>query len=313
MTAFVVAALVAVLGLLALLRWRRLLPVDLPNERSLHTRPTPRIGGLALLPAVLAGAWLGGVRDFDSGVLLICAAALFVVSVGDDRYGLGVGLRLLAHIGAALGFCLWLLGPLPVAVLAALGLVWLVNLYNFMDGANGLAGGMALIGFGALALASGNAPLGWAIAGAAAGFLCFNIDPARVFLGDAGSVPLGLLAGGLGLLGAVRGDWPLWFPLLVFSPFIVDATATLLRRLLRGEKVWQAHREHYYQRLVRMGWSHRRLALTEYVLMATVATSALALLAAPLLGQWLGVAAWGLVYAGLMYWIDRLWQRNQAG
>lgn len=312
MTAFSVAALVAVLGLLALLRWRRLLPMDMPNDRSLHAWPTPRIGGLALFPSLLAGAWLGGVHDLDSGVLLVCAAALFVVSVGDDRYSLGVGVRLLVHVGAALGFCLWLLGPVPVAGLAVLGLVWLINLYNFMDGANGLAGGMTLIGFGALAMAMDNQPLAWATAGAAAGFLCFNFDPARVFLGDAGSVPLGLLAGGLGLLGVVYGYWPVWFAPLVFSPFIVDATTTLLRRLLRGEKIWQAHREHYYQRLVRMGWSHRRLALAEYALMITVAVTALMLLAVPPLWQWGGVVAWGVIYAVLMRWIDSLWQRNHV-
>jgi UDP-N-acetylmuramyl pentapeptide phosphotransferase/UDP-N-acetylglucosamine-1-phosphate transferase len=95
------------------------------------------------------------------------------------------------------------------------------------------------------------------VAAAAAGFLCFNFHPARIFMGDVGSVPLGFTAGALGLVGWRSGAWPLWFPLLVFAPFILDATVTLLRRALRGEKVWQAHRSHYYQRMVQMGLGHR--------------------------------------------------------
>lgn len=310
MIAFLAAAAASVVLLLALLRWRHLLPVDQPNARSLHVNPTPRIGGLGLFPALLIGAALGG--PGDGAWLLGCATLLFLVSLADDRYGLGVAPRFLAHAGAAAAFCLWLFGTGPLAWLAMLGMVWIVNLYNFMDGANGLAGGMALIGFAALALAGGETSLAWAVSGAAAGFLVFNFDPARVFLGDAGSVPLGLLAGGLGLLGVTHGDWPLWFPVLVFSPFIVDASVTLLRRLLRGEKVWQAHREHYYQRLVRMGWSHRRLALAEYVLMLASAGSALALLTVAPGWQWCGVAVWGGIYLLLMFSIDRLWRKKEA-
>jgi hypothetical protein len=96
-------------------------------------------------------------------------------------------------------------------------------------------------------------------------FLLLNFSPARVFMGDAGSVPLGFLAGGIGIAGWRTVSWPAWFPLLVFSPFVVDASVTLARRMfMRRERFWHPHREHYYQRLVRMGWSHRRLALTEY-------------------------------------------------
>jgi UDP-N-acetylmuramyl pentapeptide phosphotransferase/UDP-N-acetylglucosamine-1-phosphate transferase len=93
---------------------------------------------------------------------------------------------------------------------------------------------------------------------AAAVFLKANFHPARIFLGDVGSVPLGFLAGALGALGVYRDLVPVWFPFVVFAPFFVDATVTLLRRMLRGERFWQAHREHYYQRLVQMGWGHRR-------------------------------------------------------
>src|SRR5207344_2645488 len=110
--------------------------------------------------------------------------------------------------------------------------------------------------------------LAWSISAAAAGFLIFNFPPAKIFMGDVGSIPLGFLAGAIGVTGWQQGLWPLWFPLVVFAPFIVDATVTLARRVLRGEAVWQAHRSHYYQRIILTGWSHRRTALAEYALMA---------------------------------------------
>jgi len=162
--------------------------------------------------------------------------------------------------------------------LLILAVGWITNLYNFMDGSDGLAGGMSVIGFGAYALAAGASPLATVslcIAAAAGAFLVFNFHPARIFLGDVGSIPLGFLAGALGLVGW-RGDaWPLWFPLLVFAPFIADATVTLARRAARGERVWQAHREHYYQRLVRSRLGHRGTAALAYVAMGLCAAAAL--------------------------------------
>jgi UDP-N-acetylmuramyl pentapeptide phosphotransferase/UDP-N-acetylglucosamine-1-phosphate transferase len=197
---------------------------------------------------------------------------------------------------------------------ALLAIVWVTNLYNFMDGMNGLAGGMAVFGFGTLALgadaagASDIAVLAGCIAAGAGGFLLFNFHPARIFLGDVGSIPLGFLAAVLGMDGVRRDLWPLWFPLVAFSPFIVDASVTLLRRGLRGERVWQAHREHYYQRLVRMGWSHRHTALAEYGLMATMVTLALFLRAAPTMQQAAGLAVAVAIYLVLAFAVDRRWR-----
>src|SRR5690606_10611586 len=139
-------------------------------------------------------------------------------------------------------------------------------LYNFMDGSDGLAGGMAVIGFGAggaAAWLAGDAALPpghLCVAAAAAASLVFNRPPPRTFLGGAGSVPLAFLAAALGSFGWRAGCWPAWFPVLVFAPFVIDATLTLARRIARRERIWQAHRDHYYQRLVRMGWGHRRTA-----------------------------------------------------
>jgi UDP-N-acetylmuramyl pentapeptide phosphotransferase/UDP-N-acetylglucosamine-1-phosphate transferase len=136
--------------------------------------------------------------------------------------------------------------------------------------------------------------------------LLFNFDPARIFMGDVGSIPLGFLAASLGLVGIQREVWPLWFPVLVFAPFIVDATVTLLRRAWRREKIWQAHREHYYQRLVQSGWSHRKLALHEYALMAAISASACWMLDWPPVAQAAGLAVWLLVLGGLMRKIDEV-------
>ncbi|HYY61762.1 MAG TPA: glycosyl transferase, partial [Burkholderiales bacterium] len=176
---------------------------------------------------------------------------------------------------------------------------------------------MALIGFGAYAIAAGAAgdmPLAAAsvaLAAAAAAFLLLNFPPARIFLGDVGSVPLGFLAAALGLAGWRDDVWPLWFPLLVFAPFIGDATLTLLRRAIRRERVWRAHREHYYQRLVLMGAGHRGTALLGYGLMAICAGAALyARTEAPAVQAAVVVpAAVALIAAAA--WIDVRWSRHE--
>jgi UDP-N-acetylmuramyl pentapeptide phosphotransferase/UDP-N-acetylglucosamine-1-phosphate transferase len=222
-----------------------------------------------------------------------------VVSFADDRRSLPIAVRLGAHLVAAVAIAFTSVpGPWPVAIGAAVVIAWMTNLYNFMDGADGLAGGMGVFGFATLAVgaASGNdVPLAWTcacIASACAGFLLHNFPPARVFLGDAGSIPLGFLAGALGVIGAARHAWPPWFPVIAFAPFIVDATMTLARRALRGEKFWRAHRTHAYQRLVLAGWTHRRLALSAYAVMALSSTCALLALGAGPSGRSAIIAIW---------------------
>ena len=150
-----------------------------------------------------------------------------------------------------------------------------------------------------------------ALAGSALGFLLFNWR-GRIFMGDGGSVPLGFLAAGLGLAGWLAGTWALWFPALVFAPFIVDASVTLLRRQRRGERVSLAHRDHYYQRAVRMGTSHARVALGEYALMLVCAVCALALPHFDRIGQALIFATIALLFLLLMRLIDSRWQRHLA-
>jgi UDP-N-acetylmuramyl pentapeptide phosphotransferase/UDP-N-acetylglucosamine-1-phosphate transferase len=185
----------------------------------------------------------------------------------------------------------------------------MTNLYNFMDGVDGFAGGMSVIGFSALGYLAwrGGHPtilaLSLLVAVAGAGFLVYNMPPACIFLGDVGSVPMGFLAAALTVIGVHDGLFDIWVPLLIFSPFIVDATVTLFRRLLRGAKIWQAHREHYYQRLVLAGWGHRKTVLAEYVLMLACGLSAVVYGYIGEAGRLAILAGWALAYAGLAYMV----------
>lgn len=295
-----------------LLRRRHVLPMDHPNARSLHVTPTPRIGGLGIMAGMaVASLWLG---DISALPVTLGALGLTAVSLVDDARGLSVRLRFLAHFIAAVG-CLLALGVTGWGLLAGtLGMVWMTNLYNFMDGSDGLAGGMAVIGFGVLALAAwlGGVPelaaLCAAIAAAALAFLRFNFPPARLFMGDAGSIPLGFMAAALGIYGALQNAWPWPLPLLVFSPFIVDASVTLIRRALRGEKVWQAHRSHYYQRVVLLGATHKQLALSAYGLMLLMAVMAMVLLAKPEFAVMIFILA-AMIYLVIFGAIDQRWRR----
>lgn len=291
--------------------------LDRPNPRSLHEAPMPRTGGLGLHAGALLA--LGIIAPRLPTALWIAFAVLLVVSFFDDLRGIPALWRFVLHLAVSALFSAALLtgeyGILTVAA-AALAIAWMANLYNFMDGSDGLAGGMALIGFsfyGAAAWFAGStefALVNFSIAAAAAAFLVFNFHPARIFLGDAGSVPLGFLAAALGLIGWLQHDWTWWFPILVFSPFVVDASVTLARRLLQREKVWQAHRDHYYQRLVQLGWGHRKTALAEYALMLACGVLALAALASPATLQAGLLAAATAVYLGLLVAIERAWHRR---
>lgn len=308
------AALACAGVILFLLKRGRALPLDEPNERSLHAVPVPRIGGLG----IVAGTLIAFALSSAAPMIAVLTAALAAISFADDRSHLPVAVRFAAHGVAAAVFVLVTLPDAHPAVQAVLvvAIVWMTNLYNFMDGSDGLAGGMAVFGFGAYALGAwlaGDAVfaiVATSITAAAAVFLAFNFHPAKIFMGDAGSIPLGFLAAALGILGWHAGHWPLWFPVLVFSPFIVDATLTLARRLLRGEAFWRAHRTHYYQRLVQLGWGHRDTALAEYALMGACGACALWALEQAPATQWSAVGAAALAYVVLAVLVDSAWRRH---
>lgn len=297
----------------------RLGRLDHPNERSLHQTPVPRTGGLGVLLGTIV-AWillaLFGQGAADLSWLAAAMALVAGVSFLDDLGHLHPGVRLSAHVLAAMllicGGLGWHLIDLPgltlaVPVFAWVGLtillvVWMINLYNFMDGMDGFAGGMAVFGFGALAALGwlggepGYAAAALGIASAAAGFLTINFPPARIFLGDVGSSTLGLLGAGFSLWGAELGLFPLWTAALAFSPFIVDATWTLLARLAKGERIWEPHRSHHYQRLVLAGWGHRKTLLRSYLVMAGAAACAVASPDLATREQWMLLGAWAIIY-----------------
>jgi UDP-N-acetylmuramyl pentapeptide phosphotransferase/UDP-N-acetylglucosamine-1-phosphate transferase len=302
--------------ILALLKRGSRLPLDHPNERSLHEAPVPRVGGIGIVAGTLLAFLLLRAELLLAGVV----AALAAVSYADDHAHLPIVARFAAHAvaAAALVYVMAPDVPLPWQAACVLATVWMTNLYNFMDGSDGLAGGMALFGFGAYALAAwlaGDvvlATVAASIAIAAAAFLAFNFPPAKIFMGDAGSIPLGFLAAALGLLGWRAGHWPLWFPVLVFSPFIVDATFTLARRMLRRERFWRPHRTHYYQRLVQLGWGHRNTALAEYALMSGCGAGALWALGQAATAQAAMLVVAALVYVVLAALVDSAWRRHSV-
>ncbi|MBL8520188.1 MAG: glycosyltransferase family 4 protein [Betaproteobacteria bacterium] len=292
--------------------------MDRPNERSLHSTIRPRVGGAGLLAGAAAALWILSPAAVASApwiwILGGCMLALFLLSLADDLVGLNTWIRLACHALVALAFLTIVeAGPtapwMPTAWAAAAcvaGGVWWTNLNNFMDGADGLAGGMATFGLLSLGLvALTEKPAGEAIgllalalSGASAGFLLLNFQPARVFMGDAGSIPLGFAAAALSWLGTLHALWPWWFGPAVFSVFIVDATVTLLRRIASGQRFWQAHRDHYYQRLILAGWSHRRTCVVYYFLM--LASTICALLAKSSTAPWTWLTGVVITYAALI-------------
>jgi Fuc2NAc and GlcNAc transferase len=253
--------------------------LDRPNARSSHTRITPRGGGIAIVAVTLVGvtalATLG-IVPWNLGLALIVGGGMVaLIGLLDDVRSISAAARAGIHTIAAI-VAVWLLGGLPrlaygtgdVAMgwvggaLAAVGIVWMTNLYNFMDGIDGLAASQAVTTAGAAGLllwASGDAGMAtvaWLVASAALGFLAWNWSPARIFMGDVGSGFLGFLFGTLALATENRGSLPLLCWALLLGVFLVDATATLLRRIAAGEAWYKPHREHCYQIASRLWGDH---------------------------------------------------------
>ena len=263
--------------------------MDIPNERSSHSVPTPRGGGVAIVLSFLAVLPVLGVMQWLPWPFVIgivgAGAGVAVLGFLDDHGHIAARWRLLGHFSSAAWALYWLGGLPPLVlfgfsldlgvighILAAVYIVWLLNLYNFMDGIDGVAsveaicvcaGGAllyVLLGQPALALV----PV--LLAAAVAGFLCWNFPPARIFMGDAGSGFLGLILAVLSLQAAWFKAELLWSWVILLGVFVVDATFTLLRRLLRGDKVYEAHRSHAYQYASRQFGAHRPVTLAVLVI-----------------------------------------------
>ena len=324
-TALASAALV---GLVRVLLLRHDI-LDRPNARSSHVAPTPRGGGLGVLAALLP-VWVaipfflpatstpGGLATAHWAIPL---AALLLAGVSwiDDLMSIGPLPRLGAQFAAAAAgifliegvvFQGLLPGPLD-GIVVAIGWVWFMNLFNFMDGIDGISGvealtiGAGLLLVGMIGMPSLDATHGQAlaVAAAAAGFLVWNWPPARIFLGDSGSVPLGYLLGWLLLTQAASGAWQAAIILPLY--YLADATITLLRRIARGEKFWHAHRDHFYQAAIKRGLSHARVStvigVVNLLLIGLALLSILTDQAAP--WPWLALLAAGILVALLLAWL----------
>lgn len=271
--AFGVTAAVTMAVLWASRHWRL---VDVPNERSAHSSPTPTLGGVGISAGLAAGLLAAPVPGAWVRALLVALVILLVSAVDDLGRPLSVVHKLLLQLAAAVSWVIlapaisiqltgeWVLTPGPItAVLTVLWLLWLMNVFNFMDGIDGLTVTQtAAMSLGlAMLLVTTDSPLLWVpvvVIAACLGFLLFNAPPARIFMGDVGSLSLGFVLGTMTLAAAGKGI-PLWLSSLPLTAYVVDTSYTVVRRRLRGENVLRAHKEHLYQRLVQAGWSHLRV------------------------------------------------------
>jgi UDP-N-acetylmuramyl pentapeptide phosphotransferase/UDP-N-acetylglucosamine-1-phosphate transferase len=307
--AIVVALSLAGIAVLLIRRHARRLPQARPDGRGLHDRPVTRVGGLAILAGSMPAAVLAPPALPGPGLAwLACIVAVAAVSLADDIRGVAASRRFAVHVAAAAVVAWIAYGISAPGLLATLVIAWGANLYNFMDGSDGLAGAMAVTGFGtyAAAAAIGGAPWGGfaAIAVATLPFLVANRPPAAMFMGDVGAVPLGFAAAALGVGGIAVGSWPAWVPPLAFLPFLADATVTIVARVRRGERVWEPHRGHFYQRLNLSGAGHRgTLALYAADMLACAALAVACLALRPAAG-WAALAVACLAHAGLFAAID---------
>jgi Fuc2NAc and GlcNAc transferase len=256
--------------------------LDRPNERSSHSLPTPRGGGVAIVIAsgiaILALALLRVVEPHLATALLGGGIAVAVVGFLDDRHHVSVRVRLAIHVAAAVWALLWLCWGLVVGgrqecfnslgiIFGVLAVVWTLNLVNFMDGIDGIAASEAVfVAWSGCGLAlyggePGSAAISLAFGAACLGFLLWNWPPAKIFMGDAGSGYIGFVIAVVALDAAARGAVALSVWAILGGVFIVDATVTLIRRMIAGESLHVAHRSHAYQRLARRWQSHRRVTV----------------------------------------------------
>lgn len=252
--------------------------LDVPNDRSSHTAPTPRGGGVTIAISIIGYIYLAGLIDLDGVIVLgplgVTALLIALVAIVDDMRGLGAITRAGLYLISACLFVIMSNDALTsdlmiwtVIIFTALAITWITNLYNFMDGADGIAAIQAIIAtlpIGIYLFLSGHiamAVLCFVIATSTLGFLVWNWAPAKIFMGDVGSCTLGFVFGCMIYTSynqEILSPY-LWFILL--SSFIVDATLTLIKRILTREKWYQAHHSHSYQRYLQIGHSHRGLAI----------------------------------------------------
>ena len=321
------AFFVAFIAIYLLLRLPEKLSVlDKPNSRSLHSKPVSRLGGIAILLGIfVSGVFYSESILFTFDIVLILAGLVLtgVISFVDDMFTLGSAVRLLIQLvasslvvyaGLDINFSIApfveLQIPVYLAVLISiLYIVWMIHLYNFMDGIDGLAGGMATIGFTTFAIIGfieGHqvfVAVNLIIASSSLGFLFWNYPPAKLFMGDSGSSTLGFLLAVISLWASGADIVPIWMSLVIFSPFIVDATVTLLIRLFKRERICEAHKSHFYQLVADSGMGRRKLLHCEYVMMLLCSVAAIVLHNTTVSVQVFAILLLILVYIYLIYYI----------
>ncbi len=261
--------------------------MDIPNTRSSHAHPVPRGGGVAIL--IVFSLFFFSIHGLDVGsnaslsvYIILPAIGMGLLGLTDDIKGLSPAVKLgLQFVFSAIvffgfqfdyvpfGYIRWETGKVFAAVFVVLWISGFSNFFNFMDGIDGIAGGEAVIAAAFLAIHFSRAgdpqltSVALLLVGCSLGFLAVNAPPAKVFMGDVGSLFLGFMLSALILVGSIRLGIPFWLLALPLYNFIVDPVYTLFRRVFTREKWYEAHRSHLYQRLVGVGWSHRRVTLVE--------------------------------------------------
>jgi UDP-N-acetylmuramyl pentapeptide phosphotransferase/UDP-N-acetylglucosamine-1-phosphate transferase len=309
-----VAFAVSVVGTRWFIDWladRSLVAVE--NNRTMHTGAVPQGGGAPVMLAVIVATALTSKVDDRVLVLLVVAAGLTALSAANDRRDIAFPVRLVAHFAAGVVALVWVLsadglvfgGVLPFVLdrlITLVALVWFMNLYNFMDGIDGIAGVETIaLAAGCFALLGGM-PFGGlelALMGAAAGFLVWNWHKARIFLGDVGSIPLGFLLGVLLIHLAMTQSLAAAVVLPLY--YLVDATWTLVVRIARGERPWDAHREHAYQRAARALGSHSAVVMRVAACNVVLIGAAFVAVTLPVVGLGIGICAVAL----LLFWLEQ--------
>jgi UDP-N-acetylmuramyl pentapeptide phosphotransferase/UDP-N-acetylglucosamine-1-phosphate transferase len=289
---------------------RRKAILDMPNERSNHKIPIPRGGGIVITGIIVLGMLY---MSLGNPIIISGMIALAAISLLDDLRGMPIWARfgvqiLMVTVGIialpANAIFQGLLPPFADKLLAGLCWLWFINLYNFMDGIDGIAGSETIaiaIGVATLVLLA-SLPINYAICSlliiaATAGFLVWNWHPARIFMGDVGSIPLGYILGWLLLLLASHGYWSaaLIFP----GYYLADSSITLIRRLLQGKKIWQAHSEHFYQQAVRAGKRHNEVVMS--IIFANLLLFILGIVS--IFYDWVSLGGAVVVIGGLLYYL----------
>jgi len=262
----------------------------------------------------------------------LSATILAIVAFADDISDLSVSIRLAVQTAIA-GYIIskgiilsaislpgghWVIAGWLSIVTTAIYIIWTINLYNFMDGMDGFAGGMSVIGFSTYAVLSyikGDSLLlfiSLSLVVSTAGFLCYNLPPAKVFMGDVGSYLLGFSVAVLSLYAHNESVIPIWLSVIIFSPFMIDASLTLIKRIYRREKFWQPHNNHYYQILIRSGLRRTKILLVGYATMLTVSLCAILIFDAEVFVQLIVSLLLLIAYMVIIFLIETKFARHLA-